>query len=715
MGNVAPHIGLAFQRFGPLGMPVMTIRTPVRAATALATTLALALPPLPLFAQEASSEELMQRCVDGGIAAADASAMETCMTGFQNGEDGVAAVLNGETADEVEAETEAEAEAEPEAEVEAEAAPEADPETEAAPEADVEAEGGTGTEVETEAETEAEAGAETETEAEAEAEAEDASADEAEVVEPAATDEAADAPEADATAQAEAPAEEPAAEDGAVAQTGDATDDAAVEAAPTETVETAEPETEDGSAAEDSVAVDGGTDADGTAAAEAPEDVDADTDAAETQTEAEAVETVEGTQAPVAVDGGTDAQATVVDDGAGEDQPQTVAAGSSDDAEPESEIGTQVQEVDLGDLDEDSQRRINQLADVFFGDGSDADDTGAAGTVAATSDDGTVGEVVEADVAEEDTRKADEEFATSAIVTERSARRDEQSTFERFAPALAGLAVGALIGNQLRVVSNSGDRVIVQQQDGGLQLLKDDDVLLRQAGSNVRTENFDDGSSRTLVTREDGSQVITVRDASLRVLRRVVRYPDGTEYTLIDDTQAVEPVDVATLPDFAPAVTRTGADPLGNALAREAGVDRRFTLSQVRSIPEVRSLAPAIEVDSVTFESGSAAIQPDQADELTDLARSMRRSIQENPRAVFLIEGHTDATGDAALNLALSDRRAESLALALNEYFEVPVENMVVQGYGERFLKVPTQVAERANRRAVAREITGLLQTAAAN
>jgi outer membrane protein OmpA-like peptidoglycan-associated protein len=35
---------------------------------------------------------------------------------------------------------------------------------------------------------------------------------------------------------------------------------------------------------------------------------------------------------------------------------------------------------------------------------------------------------------------------------------------------------------------------------------------------------------------------------------------------------------------------------------------------------------------------------------------------------------------------------------------------MVVQGYGERFLKIPTQNAERLNRRVAVRRITPLLQ-----
>jgi outer membrane protein OmpA-like peptidoglycan-associated protein len=88
--------------------------------------------------------------------------------------------------------------------------------------------------------------------------------------------------------------------------------------------------------------------------------------------------------------------------------------------------------------------------------------------------------------------------------------------------------------------------------------------------------------------------------------------------------------------------------------------------------------------------------------------------IEENPGEVFLIEGHTDAVGDAAYNLALSDRRAESVALALTEYFGVSPANMVLQGYGESDLRVPTSGPERANRRVVVRRITPLLQTAQA-
>ena len=64
-----------------------------------------------------------------------------------------------------------------------------------------------------------------------------------------------------------------------------------------------------------------------------------------------------------------------------------------------------------------------------------------------------------------------------------------------------------------------------------------------------------------------------------------------------------------------------------------------------------------------------------------------------------MVEGHTDAVGADVDNLSLSDRRAESVAVALTEQFQVPAENLVTQGYGEQYLKVPTDGPEQANRR----------------
>jgi outer membrane protein OmpA-like peptidoglycan-associated protein len=127
---------------------------------------------------------------------------------------------------------------------------------------------------------------------------------------------------------------------------------------------------------------------------------------------------------------------------------------------------------------------------------------------------------------------------------------------------------------------------------------------------------------------------------------------------------------------------------------------------------EVRELMPRIDLESITFPTGSAAIQPSQAEELAAIGNAMQEMIDENPDELFLIEGHTDTVGGEVMNLALSDRRAESVALALTEYFDIPPENMITQGYGERFLKYPIAGDVRENRRAAVRRITPLIRSA---
>lgn len=279
---------------------------------------------------------------------------------------------------------------------------------------------------------------------------------------------------------------------------------------------------------------------------------------------------------------------------------------------------------------------------------------------------------------------------------------------------LGALAVGSMLSNDRQVELNSGDRVVVQRPDGSYQLIKDDDVLLRRPGSDVRTETFRDGSTRTIVTREDGARIVTVYDPEQRVVRRSVIRPDGTEYLLIDDTRRYEPVDVSQLPR--PRYERLSLTEderaLRDALSRSADINRTFSLAQIRNIAEVRSLVPVIDVNAITFQTGSAAIRPEQAEALASLGQLIQDYVDENPSEIFLIEGHTDAVGSAASNLALSDRRAESVALALTEYFDVPPENMIVQGYGESYLAVDTSGAEERNRRVSVRRVTDLLETA---
>jgi outer membrane protein OmpA-like peptidoglycan-associated protein len=138
-------------------------------------------------------------------------------------------------------------------------------------------------------------------------------------------------------------------------------------------------------------------------------------------------------------------------------------------------------------------------------------------------------------------------------------------------------------------------------------------------------------------------------------------------------------------------------------------LERPYTLEEIRYSQMVRERMPRIDLDTINFEFGSWEVPPDQLDRLAVVAQAIARAIQRNPREVFLIEGHTDAVGSDVDNLSLSDRRAESVALALSERFQVPAENLSTQGYGKQYLKVPTDAPERQNRRVTVRRITPLL------
>ncbi|WP_227285387.1 OmpA family protein [Boseongicola sp. H5] len=524
---------------------------------------------------------------------------------------------------------------------------------------------------------------------------EQAAADAAAAAEAAAEAEAAIEAEAAAEAEAQAAADAEA----AAAEAAEAEAAAAEAEAQTETQTEAEAEAETEAAAETDATADAPA-ADTEAAVEGDATSETETPAPEGTAETEAEATVE-----------TEAEAAT-------GEAATPPAETTDTAETQDAEGTETETTEAGSSETATSETATAEADAA------ATEEETQAPLAALGADGEA-EVTTETVTEENSRSSSEDFEQSAsgeATAEAGAETtaapaagnddDGLSNLERALLIGAGaIVVGSILNGNREVVSQTDDRVVVQRSDGSYEILKDDNALLRQPGSEVQTQTFSDGSTLTTVTRPDGFQVITVRDAELRVVRRVSIAPDGTETVLIDDTNRAEPVDVTTLP--APMETTTDGD-LRAALERQALIDRRFSLAQVRDIREVRLLAPAIDLDNITFETGSAAISPSQAEELTMIGRLLSDMIDENPGEIFLIEGHTDAVGGAAMNLTLSDRRAESVALALSEYFDVPPENLVVQGYGESSLRVQTDGPERANRRAVVRRITPLLQVAAA-
>jgi len=138
-------------------------------------------------------------------------------------------------------------------------------------------------------------------------------------------------------------------------------------------------------------------------------------------------------------------------------------------------------------------------------------------------------------------------------------------------------------------------------------------------------------------------------------------------------------------------------------------IERPYSLDEIRYNVELRDRMRRIDIDSITFDTGSWEVTPDQQPKLQAVAEAMQRILQQKPDEVFLIEGHTDAVGNDVDNLSLSDRRAESVAVILTEVYQIPPENLVTQGYGEQHLKVPTDGPNRLNRRVATRRVTPLL------
>jgi OOP family OmpA-OmpF porin len=271
------------------------------------------------------------------------------------------------------------------------------------------------------------------------------------------------------------------------------------------------------------------------------------------------------------------------------------------------------------------------------------------------------------------------------------------------------------------VITEPG-RIIIRDP-GGQQYVRHNEVdRFRFGARDIQTQTIG-GETRTVVIRPDGTQIITVIGRDGQLLRRIRRDDRGREMIIIDnsyrDPRAVGgfyvelPPPVLLIPRDRYIVEAEDASPeliydtmIAPPVER---IERRYSLDEIRYSPSVRQRMPSIDLNTITFETGSWDIPPDQAAKLQGIADGLNRAIQANPREVFLIEGHTDAVGSDVDNLSLSDRRAESAAALLTQQFGVPAENLTSQGYGEQYLKEQTDGPSRINRRVTVRRITPLL------
>jgi OmpA-OmpF porin, OOP family len=269
-----------------------------------------------------------------------------------------------------------------------------------------------------------------------------------------------------------------------------------------------------------------------------------------------------------------------------------------------------------------------------------------------------------------------------------------------------------------RIVIRESDRAIVRE--GGRTIIQHNESNRFAIGARDVRVDRRGGTVETVVDRGNGVRIVSVHDADGRLIRRVRRDRSGRDIVLIDNSfagaRAALFIQLA-MPTIRMPRERYIVD-MGRARPDDIyavflappveRLERRYTLDQVRYNPPLRAYMPRVDLD-INFETGSWQITPDQIGRLEVIARGILRAIERNPLEVYMIEGHTDAVGSDEDNLSLSDRRAEAVAIALTEEFDVPPENLVTQGFGEQELKVDTQGPSRENRRVAVRRITPLL------
>jgi outer membrane protein OmpA-like peptidoglycan-associated protein len=126
------------------------------------------------------------------------------------------------------------------------------------------------------------------------------------------------------------------------------------------------------------------------------------------------------------------------------------------------------------------------------------------------------------------------------------------------------------------------------------------------------------------------------------------------------------------------------------------GRTRAITVEERKKIVEIIKDKPQINLE-VTFDHDSAVINVKALPLLEDLGKALTSA--ELKGVVFMLGGHTDASGGDAYNQGLSERRAEAVRRFLVEKFKLPLDSFVVTGFGKTQLKNPAEPLAEANRR----------------
>lgn len=125
---------------------------------------------------------------------------------------------------------------------------------------------------------------------------------------------------------------------------------------------------------------------------------------------------------------------------------------------------------------------------------------------------------------------------------------------------------------------------------------------------------------------------------------------------------------------------------------RVAALKEQLASMQPRETP--RGLV--VTIGDVLFDTASSTLRPGGVQQVQRVADALKK----HPDASVVIEGHADSRGSDSYNLALSQRRADSVRAEL-VYGGVPAERVVARGMGEAYPVATnaTAAGQQQNRR----------------
>ena len=130
---------------------------------------------------------------------------------------------------------------------------------------------------------------------------------------------------------------------------------------------------------------------------------------------------------------------------------------------------------------------------------------------------------------------------------------------------------------------------------------------------------------------------------------------------------------------------------------------RSLTESEREKIATITKSRPSIDLE-INFEYNSARIGQAAAATVNELGKALTDPTLKGN--TFILAGYADASGKAAYNQNLSERRADSVKQYLMEKFGLDASSLVTVGYGSTHLKNTKDPYGAENRRVAVTNMT---------